>query len=396
MYNPIVSVIVPIFNTEDYLRQCLDSILAQTMREIEIICVNDGSTDRCRDIIKEYLFKDNRIKIIDKKNEGANSARKAGLNMALGQYISFVDSDDWVEPDMYECLMEKANIYDADMVSCSYYVDSEYSRSIVCATEEEKVVRSTEERRKLYKGVLATGFDWVNARSITPSVCNKIFKKKLLSRIFEKADERIIWDEDALTVLATTLNSKCIVFTPEVLYHYRNNALSISHKTNKLVLQNYLYVFDEIDRINNEYDRILDDQIPYYSMTAARTSLEVGFGVKSSRKYIFPFDKIDKGKKIIIYGAGSVGRCYYNEVSQLSYSEKVYLTDSDPEKWSEKVISPDEAFEKDYDIVLIAVESEITAEKIRKDLLNRGVVEDSIVWNVPMIENGAFLFWCEN
>lgn len=390
-----LSIIVPVYNMERYVEKCIDSIIAQTYKPIEIILVDDGATDDSSNICDRYTSYSN-VKVIHKPNGGLISARKAGLASAIGEYIGFVDADDWVEPDMYGCLTKKADEYDADIVSCSYYVDSEYSQNIVWATHEERVVKGTEECQELYKGVLAKDFDTLNARNITPSVCNKIFKKELLLNTYTRIDERIIWDEDAVTVLSTVLDSDCIVFVPEILYHYRYNTSSMSHKLNRSVLQNYLYVYDEIIRINNEHKGILNNQIPFFSVAAARICLEVGFGVRSSRKYIFPFDKIEKGKKIIIYGAGNVGRCFYNEVSQLSYAERLCLTDSDPQKWSEDVMNPDEAFSGDFDTVLIAVESEATAQRITEDLIKRGIPEEAIVWHAPVIDNGAFLFWRDN
>ena len=103
-----VSVIVPVYNTERYLAKCLDSIIAQTMRDIEIICVDDGSTDSSLEILTAYAGKDARIRVIHKENGGLVSARKAGIKAARGTYIGYVDSDDWIEPRMYERLYECA------------------------------------------------------------------------------------------------------------------------------------------------------------------------------------------------------------------------------------------------------------------------------------------------
>ena len=103
---PKISVIVPIYNVEKYLAKCLDTILAQTFSDIEIICVNDGSTDNSRKILSEYAKKDSRIKIVDKKNGGLSSARNAGMKVAQGEFISFIDSDDWID----ETLLSKSSL----------------------------------------------------------------------------------------------------------------------------------------------------------------------------------------------------------------------------------------------------------------------------------------------
>ena len=104
--QPKVSVIIPVYNVEKYLRQCLDSVVNQTLKDIEIICIDDGSTDNSLNILKEYAQKDNRIKIISKKNGGLSSARNAGLKFATGEFVGFVDSDDYIERETYENAVE--------------------------------------------------------------------------------------------------------------------------------------------------------------------------------------------------------------------------------------------------------------------------------------------------
>ena len=112
---PRLSVIVPVYNMEQYLRKCLDSIVNQTARDIEVICVNDGSKDKSQAILDEYAKKDRRIKVLKKSNGGLSSARNAGLKVAKARYVTFVDSDDWIEPDTYECVL--AHINGADLVA---------------------------------------------------------------------------------------------------------------------------------------------------------------------------------------------------------------------------------------------------------------------------------------
>ena len=116
-----ISVIVPIYNVERYLRECVDSILAQTYTNIEIILVNDGSLDRCGDICDEYARKDNRIVVINKENGGLSDARNAGIDIASGEYLHFIDSDDWVEADMLEVLYHNLVKHDADISCCGYF-----------------------------------------------------------------------------------------------------------------------------------------------------------------------------------------------------------------------------------------------------------------------------------
>ena len=132
--KPIISVIIPIYNTSQYLNQCLDSILAQTFRNIEIICVDDGSTDNSLPILSEYATKDKRIIILQQKNNGGGAARNLGLRVAKGKYLSFLDSDDFFDPDMLECAYHTAEKYGADITIFKYHEfnnnTSHYSNNI--------------------------------------------------------------------------------------------------------------------------------------------------------------------------------------------------------------------------------------------------------------------------
>ena len=131
-----ISVVIPMYNVEDYLRECLDNIIGQTLKDIEIICVNDGSTDRSSEILEEYTKKDNRIKVIHKENSGLVSARKTGVSLAKGKYIGYVDSDDWIEPEMYMELYTLAEKYDVDFVSSGYFLEGNYTTTHVDTIEE--------------------------------------------------------------------------------------------------------------------------------------------------------------------------------------------------------------------------------------------------------------------
>lgn len=116
----MVSIIVPIYNREKYLKRCIDSIVAQTYSDLEIILVDDGSTDGSSQICDEYAASDSRISVIHQQNAGSSLSRIRGIENAHGEYIQFVDSDDWIDPDMVSCLLEKAQAEDADVVWCDY------------------------------------------------------------------------------------------------------------------------------------------------------------------------------------------------------------------------------------------------------------------------------------
>ncbi|MBO7334370.1 MAG: glycosyltransferase, partial [Lachnospiraceae bacterium] len=117
----LISVIVPVFEVEKYLKECIESILNQTYTNLEIILVDDGSPDKCGEICEEYAKTDNRIIVIHHENKGLSSARNRGLDIATGDYIGFVDSDDKIAPDMFEILLNNLKQYDADISICGFY-----------------------------------------------------------------------------------------------------------------------------------------------------------------------------------------------------------------------------------------------------------------------------------
>ena len=207
---PLISVIVPIYNVENYLDKCIDSIVNQTYKNLEIILVDDGSPDRCPSICDEWAEKDSRIKVIHKKNGGVSSARNAGINIAKGDYIGFVDGDDIIENDTYSIMISKVVEENADICMCSFkylnYQKNEFTKGTEYYAEEKTF--SPDETCKEF-------FETFNGHLV--SLCNKIIDRRLfeglefpVGRVFED------W------TLAPMLYAKCkkIVYIPDKLYIY--------------------------------------------------------------------------------------------------------------------------------------------------------------------------------
>ena len=144
MKPPSITILVPIYNVEKYLRMCLDSIVSQTFRDLEIILINDGSTDGSKSIIDEYSEKDPRIIIIDKANSGYGSSMNIGLSKASGKYIGIVEPDDWIEPDMFESLYEESERNKLDVCRSEFFFHSEKKGDVRTRTEDvphDQVIR---------------------------------------------------------------------------------------------------------------------------------------------------------------------------------------------------------------------------------------------------------------
>ena len=212
MENSLISVIVPVYNVEKYLKRCLDSIINQTYDKLEIICVNDGSTDNSLEILKGYKVKDSRIKIITQENQGLSEARNAGLKIASGEYISFIDSDDWIDGYYYESMIAKIYSSNADIVFAS--MKSMKGNEIVINTNKKQIVNKFYQKvRLLHNG----------------SVCDKVIKREL----FVKNDISFIkgrYFEDNIVLLQLAFFSKKLVTDNAVSYNYFFNPNSICRK----------------------------------------------------------------------------------------------------------------------------------------------------------------------
>lgn len=208
-----VSVLVPVYNVEGYLRQCLDSIIGQTLSDIEIICVNDGSTDGSLEILREYERRDVRIKIIDKPNGGLPSARNEGLDAASGEYISFVDSDDYIQPNMLETLYKNAGKTNAEIVICGANVFPEDPRAngwvYAVLSPWEKFYEKCD-NELLFENPAVRPFIW-----------RTFVKKALIDRNDFRLNENIHIGEDNAFQLRIYPRANGISVIPDKLYNYR-------------------------------------------------------------------------------------------------------------------------------------------------------------------------------
>lgn len=215
-----VSVIIPVYNTEDYLKECIESLVNQTLREIEILIVNDGSTDSSFEIMKEFKNKyPNIIKIFDKVNGGQASARNYALPFAQGEYLGFVDSDDWVDSTMYEEMYEKAEKEDADIVICDM-VDHFPDRTVCYPSSR-----------------------FENKFKVTPSACNKLFKRSLVKEdVFPVG----LWYEDFEFTTMQLMKTDCISVIHKGLYHCHCREVSTMYNNNSEKNQDILVVLEHL------------------------------------------------------------------------------------------------------------------------------------------------------
>jgi glycosyltransferase involved in cell wall biosynthesis len=239
-----ISVIVPIFNSEKYLRRCIDSILNQTYEKLEIILVNDGSTDLSGYIIEEYSRQDSRIIVINKSNGGPSSARNRGIEAASKEYIAFVDSDDWIAKDIYEYCIELAETNNADVVDFGIvYTLGESSNT----KQKKRYDEISIEGKEILRNYLIRG-----QTDKTPfSTCRKLYKRKLFEHT-RFPEGRI--NEDIATNYKILMKAKKLVITDKVGYYYFQNSLSTTRNGLKNQDFDLLYASTEIVELTKSED----------------------------------------------------------------------------------------------------------------------------------------------
>lgn len=252
----LVSIIIPIYNVEKYLEQCIKSLINQTYRNLEIILINDGSTDKSTKICEKYKNQDNRIVFINKKNGGAASAKNEGLKIAKGDYITFVDSDDFIEPDMIEYMVNTIKKYNSDIIQCSFtnlYKNTERFK-------QDKIVEqkiSSKDFLELFLKKWDSSLFW-----------NKLFKREVIENVFFKEGRCI---DDEFFTYKCVINSKSIVTSNKIVYNYRMRKSGVmkSESSQKQILKDrvdYLYERYEIVRkIYKDLDKdFLEHLLTYY------------------------------------------------------------------------------------------------------------------------------------
>jgi len=216
--TPKISIIVPVYNVEEYLGRCVDSILSQTFTDFECILVDDGSPDKCPVICDEYAKKDERITVIHKKNGGVSSARNAGLDVARGEWIGFVDSDDWCDTDMFSVLYENALRYNADVSIC------DFKKVRCCCTIEN---RTTKKEPKVYNKYEAK-IRLFSTHTFWGTSCCKLVKHSLISQNNIQYEKAIKYKEDTLFFFEIFNFADKVVYVPVHYYNYFSNPRSVT------------------------------------------------------------------------------------------------------------------------------------------------------------------------
>lgn len=379
-----ISIIVPIFNAEMFLVRCISSIQNQTHENLQIILIDDGSTDSSLNICKQIAQSDSRIEFYHIENQGSVVARKIGLEVANGEYVGFVDADDYIEAEMFSELLYKINQYDADFVHSGYVEEIDGIKKNICNFDETVADIDSFESKIIFlqRYILSqTDKDF-----ISPSLWSKLFKRDFIKKCYNCLSDEQQYGEDLICLCRCIMESHRIVLSKDAKYHYlvRKNTLShleyLEYMKQEIGLWKHLIKTMEeyhcFEELNEDLYNFLKRRMIYVILADEKKGLQIPH-------YFYKDIKQISGKKIIIFGAGDVGQNYYSQICKYKSCEIVAWMDS---KWDKyhfdyaKVVGIENIHSLQYDMIIIAVRDKDIGIEIKNLLVSFGVPEDKISW----------------
>lgn len=384
MYKRKIAVIVTVYNIENYIKECIDSIINQKFSNIEIILVDDGSLDASGRICDEYHKKDARVKVIHQKNMGTLMARYNGLLSTDCEYVTFVDGDDWLDLNAYKAVagwLEKG----VDVIAFGsrlYYSEDNTAKEVSFIPQGKYL-------EKEIKEYVMPNMIWniqEKQYGLYPAIWSKVVKRELLLHSLEKAKNLdIYYGEDIAVVYPMLKEAKSMVISEECLYYHRQRdagTLPQYFADDKFMIKLfrlYLFLMEEF----SGYEEC-QKQIDYFYIYAVNYRKRIYGDYSDNNKYIFPFGKVTKNCRIILYGAGSVGQTYYGQLKRADYCSVVAWVDKNYQKYQRAgLISVNDLNvinKLKFDYIVIAVLSFQLFEKIKGELILLGIEEEKIVW----------------
>lgn len=295
-----ISVIVPVYNEEKYLSRCIDSILGQSLSELEVILIDDGSTDNTPMICDNYVKRDKRVKVIHKKNSGQGFSRNEGIKIASGEYISFVDSDDYLDLSMYEKMYNCTNNGQVDSVICDWHLVNEMNKISSDINNinvlKKNLYKNKEVRQEILLNVIGTKLEDKSGNDISLAVWNKIYKRKIvIDKNIKFLSEREYISEDLIfNVNFFSTSTSCYVLKEKLYYYFdKSNSFSRSYNEDLFDKSKKMYVY-LMNRFKTEIDKEIILRIKKLFFNNVRMCLiqEVRFNNDTTRNKIRNIRKI--------------------------------------------------------------------------------------------------------
>ena len=381
MGNPLISIVVPVFNVEKYVAECIKSIIDQTYENIQIILVDDGSTDRSGEICDNFAASDKRIEVIHQDNQGLVAARKSGLERIKGDYTGFVDADDYIAPDMIENLFRGICKEDVDFVH-SGYIKGE--QKII--PEKDGIFEFSEfSGRERFLKTAIFGSD----SYMTASIWSKLYKSDFIKTCYYQVPDEASYGEDIINLCVCILNCQKIMVLNRAYYFYRYRNNSLTNLGDFISVWKIMELHNNIEKTLSRYhiyEKLRDviTELTYHSLLSKLNMLSPDY-FQIARYYYPDIDGL-QGKNIVVYGAGTVGKDYYAQICRYTDCKMTAWIDSCPENYDYKYIKVygiEIIQDIIFDVIIIAVLRENVASEIKKKLIEMGVEESKIVWSEP-------------
>ena len=377
--DQLVTIIIPIYGVELYLKQCIESVLSQTYRNLQIILVNDGSKDKCGEICDYYAAKDTRIQLIHKQNEGLVNARKSGLAIAQGEFVTFVDGDDWVGENFIYNLIQPSLKYDVDFTIAGFIrefygkEDKIFPKLPIGYHSTENLV-NTIFPNSIYNGIFFQ-------HGISTYVWNKLFRINKLKKFLSLIDKNIVMGEDAALTYPYLFNCKSIYITDAADYYYRQRPNSIVKSVPNLKLEysQLSLLFKHLKKnLSNNLNIEIESQLKLYFFS--QILIRSG-GVINSDITTIPFSNIHSAKNLVIFSSGSFGQHLISSLRKLNHYNIISWLDEDhieSQIFGLEVNSIDHILNINFDLVLIAsIDENYTNDAVNK-LINLGISRNKI------------------
>lgn len=371
----LISIIIPIYNAEIYLEECINSILKQTYQNFELILVDDGSTDKSWEIIDLYVKNFGKIKGIRKENGGANSARKKGLESAVGKFVMFVDADDYLDKTICDKLIRIIENENVDIV-LSKLIKSLEGVNIGTVEEWHQGKYSG-----LYMAENIINLDVFFKKNIPLGLVANLYRKQVIQKAFDIVNEKIRFSEDYACFLLALLESDNVYVLDEYLYYYRQNKNSTVHTYGKSNFESEKCLYHNL--IPELKKRKVSEKI--YKQVEWIIILSIligGYDTFKGKDYLFPFEKVKRGSKIIIYGAGSFGKALFEFVTRYKTYDIVLWVDKNYLIYQEEegcpVFQIDKIMDVKYDYIVIGIVKADLANQVKKELEAKGIDSNKI------------------
>ena len=389
--TPLISVVIPVYNTEKYLRRCMESVVHQTYRELEIICVDDGSTDGSGAVLDAYAARDRRVRVVHQENGGLVAARKAGIALAAGEYVSYVDSDDEISLTRYEELLHQGIEQKADMIFTDVtQVYGDGSRMKM----KNHFAEGFYDREQIDNEIMTHLCDEAHffIYRLRMYVCGVVFSRDLLVRCQNMVDDAITYEEDTSCILQCLADAKSVYIAHGGRYDYYKNLGAMCH-----VKRDSGEARAKAQRSNRVYYAHLKKLLPQFParlqpvmekeftkmmfFTALLFEYDRVLDCVASREKIFPFN-VPYHHRVVVYGAGAFGIALYRYLSSHG-GNPVLWCDRAWERCRAEgrdVHAPEEIKTAAYDDVLMAIGQYEVAETAAEALVGMGVPREKIVF----------------